>query len=946
VAEIRVLGPLEVVGEEGAVALSAPMHRRLLAALLVETGRSRSADVLVEALWGSALPASAAKLLQVYVSNLRGKLPPPIRIETRGAGYALELGDGVLDAARFERLLSDARTASRDGNATLAASLLRRALGLWRGQAYGELAYEDFARSEAERLEDLRLVAVEDRIDAELQLGHDLVVLPELRSLAATHPLRERLQAQAMLALYRCGHQADALEVYTAARRKLVDELGIEPGAELRDLQQRVLRHDPALAASPTPHEAIALLPASPNPLLGRERELGQLRELLRRDGARLIVLTGAGGSGKTRLALEAARANARSFANGAAFVSLAPVRDPELLVIAICDALGIQATGVPLDALTSALAPRELLLLLDNAEHLRSGTPILAELVGRAPRVTILVTSRVVLHLSGEHVYPVDPLSADAAVQLFLERAQEADARFQPDPAETVAVRRVCERLDGLPLAIELAAGWIRTLAPTELLSRLDPRLPLLSGGPRDLPARQRTLRATLEWSLDLLDAAERRDLARLSVFTGGCTLEAAEAICDTTLDRLSSLVDHHLVIRSVGPSGSRYSLLETIREFAAEQLEALGEAGELRRRHAAEYATIANSLGLSADELGSGVRQRHDVALAEQDNMRAALDWAVDEEPALGLELAIALEQFWVSTSPREGAQRFQALLDRAGDIPAELRARALRDLGGSMEISGEPERAAGAYARSLALFERLNHEAGILRLFFRLSNVAFTRGDIAGARTLLEQTLARARAGGFRYEESELLGTLSLVEYRCGEIEKALELQLSSLQIIRELGGWAWGEPNRLVNAAEFSVLLNRLHEAETYGRQALKLSCVIGDRIAMTYELAVLALAARAGGDDKRAGRLWGAIEAEEARAFLGQWPADREDYATRILLPDSAQLEQGREDGGRLTLDEAVAYALEAPPTNHDSRPDGPQKKRTSRPGPQERHTRT
>jgi tetratricopeptide (TPR) repeat protein len=249
--------------------------------------------------------------------------------------------------------------------------------------------------------------------------------------------------------------------------------------------------------------------------------------------------------------------------------------------------------------------------------------------------------------------------------------------------------------------------------------------------------------------------------------------------------------------------------------------------------------------------------------------------------------------------------------------------------------MEISGEPERAAAAYERSLALFEGLDHEAGILRLLFRLANIAFTRGDIAAARNLLEQTLARARAGGFRYEQSELLGTLSLVEYRCGEIDKALELQLSSLHIIRELGGWAWGEPNRLINAAEFSVVLDRLHEAETYGRQALELSRSIGDRIAMTYELAVLALAARAGGHDKRAGRLWGAIEAEEARTFLGQWPAHREDYATRILLPHSPQLEQGREQGQRLTLDEAVAYALEASPpntpANHDSGPDGPQK---------------
>jgi predicted ATPase/DNA-binding SARP family transcriptional activator len=910
--EVRILGPLEIVGSAGPVRLSARQHRRLVAALLVEQGKTRSADVLVDALWGSSPPASSPKVLQTYVSKLRTQLPACARIETRGGGYALELDEDALDAGRFERLLAEARTAARDGNPALAASLLGRALGLWRGQAYGELAYEEFARSEVERLEELRLVALEERIEAELQLGREAELLPELRSLAHTYPLRERLQAQAMLALYRCGHQADALEVYTAARATLVEELGLEPGAELRDLQRRILQHDSALAPAPAAYAAVAPLPASATPLIGREREVMELRQLLGRDEVRLVVLTGAGGSGKTRLALEVARDSAPSFANGVAFVELAPLRDPTLLANTISGALGIQAAGDPLGTLTTALAPRELLLVVDNAEHVRAGTPILTELIARASRLTIFVTSRVVLHLSGEHVYPVEPLGSDAAAQLFLERAREADARFQTQRSEETVIRRIVDRLDGLPLAIELAASRTRTLSPIELLRRLDARLPLLVGGPRDLPARQRTIRATLEWSFDLLAAGEQRDLARLSVFAGGCTLEAAVAVCETTLDRLSTLVDHNLVLRGMDQNGSRYSLLETIREFAAEQLEARGEGDSVRRRHAKTYASIAALLGLSVDELGSGVRQRHDLALADQDNMRAALDWALSEDPLLGLELAISLEQFWVASSPHEGMQRLEALLGRADPVPLELRARALRDLGGTREISGEIERAGAAYEQSAKLFEDMGEVKGILRLAHRLSNIALAERDFARARELGEESLRRARAGGYRYEESDFLGTLSHVEFGEGNVESALDLQLSALAIVRESGGWAWGEPQYLVNIAEFSLMLGRFDDAETYARQAFEASCRIGDRTTATYALAVLALVARGCGDDEGAGRLWGALEAEEERAFLGRWSSDREEYARRILTPKSADFERGFAAGRQLTFEEAVA----------------------------------
>jgi predicted ATPase/DNA-binding SARP family transcriptional activator len=917
--EIRILGPLAIVGEEGAIALPAAKLRQLLAALVVDAGTIRSSDFLLEALWGASPPPSAAKLLQVYVSKLRRLLPGPARIATHGSGYALEVGDGLVDAARFERLLGEGRVALREGNPALAAATLRRALSLWRGAAFGELAYDEFARAEAERLEELRLVATEERIGAELELGLQVELLPELHSLAAAHPLRERVQAQIMLALYRSGRQAEALERYDLTRRRLDDELGLEPNTELRELQRRILQHDPALAAPPAVEHVPAVLPAAPNPLRGRERELADLRELLRHDDVRLLVLTGAGGSGKTRLALEAARSSAASFANGAAFVGLAPLRDPGLLATTIASALGIlQPAGEPLETLAAALAPKELLLVVDNVEHLRPATPLFVELVARAPRLTLLVTSRVVLHLSGEHVYPVDPLGPDEAAALFLERARGADARFTPEARDEDAIRRLCARVDGLPLAIELAAARSRTLTPAELLERLEARLPILTGGPHDLPARQQTLRATLDWSFRLLDDGEQRDLARLSVFVGGCTAAAAEAVCDTSFERLASLVDHSLLLRTVGPLGSRYSMLETVREFASERRDASGEAPELHRRQAAHALLLAESLGLSVEELGTRARQRHDVAREEQANMRAALDWALDSDPELGLRLALALEQFWVSTVPREGMQRIAALLERADEIPPELRARALRDLGGSTEISGDAEQAARYYRHSLELYEQLADEAGQIRLQRRLANTMLASGDRAGAIELVQQALARARAGGFRFEESELLDTLSVAEFEGGNVETAYDLVLRSLKLGRELGAWPWGESIKLLNIAEFAIELGRVEDAEAPCLEALALSREIGSRINTVYALAVLAMAARARGDDDRAGRLWGAIEAEEARTFLGYWADYREQYAGKVLVPASAKLESALGTGRRLPLDEATAYAFGGP----------------------------
>ena len=623
--EVHVLGALEVVGENGSAALPAAKHRRLLAALVLTHGSTASSDLLIDAVWGEAPPASARKLLQVYVSQLRKVLPDGVLIVTRSPGYALELPDGAVDATRFEQLVGEASQALEDENPALAASLAERALSLWRGRAYAELAYDDVAREESQRLEELRLAATELRLRAKLDLGADSEVRGELLALADAHPLRETVQQLAMLALYRAGRQTEALDLFAATRRRLHDELGLEPGPQLRALQRRILEQSADLERTVGPEIRADPLPEPPNPLVGRVQELERLRRLLRDGTSRLIVLTGAGGSGKTRLAIEIAREAGSSYANGAALVELAPVQDHTLVVPTIAYALGIaEAPGEPLlETLAYALRGRELLLLLDNAEHVRAAAPAFAELVSRAPRLTVLVTSRAVLHVSGEHVVPVGPLDADDARELFVRRARAIDPGFELEEGGERAVREICRRLDGLPLALELAAARARVLDPRALLDRLSSRLTLLTAGPRDLPARQQTLRETIAWSTNLLSEHEQNVFAALAVFPAGATLDAAEAVCGADLDVLATLVDHHLIRRGGDDRESRFGQLETIREYAELALASDPATNEsVRERHADWCIVLAEraetELGGDTQAGGSSASRRSTTTCA----------------------------------------------------------------------------------------------------------------------------------------------------------------------------------------------------------------------------------------------------------------------------------------------------------------------------------------
>lgn len=808
VTELRVLGPVEVVGDDGLVRLGGK-HLRLLAALAVADGRTRGVDQLVEDIWGGDAPASARKLVQVYVSQVRKVLPPGVAISTRNGSYAVELEPGVLDAARFEVLLSDSGAAREAGNPALAASLADQALALWRGRAYGELAYEDFARAESERLEELRLVAFEERLAARLALGEHAGVLGDVLSFAEENPHRERAHELAMLALYRCGRQADALDHYAVFRARLDDELGLEPGKGLRGLQRRVLEQDPKLDVASDVH-ARPTLPESPNALLGREREVAELRDLLDRRKSRLVVLTGAGGSGKTRLALEAARQSAGSYANGVVLVELAPVRDPTLVVPTIAQALDVSldTDGDELDALTAALGSHELLLLMDNAEHLREAASVYAELVARAPRLTVLVTSRAVLHVSGERVFPVAPLELEPAVELFVERARHLEPDFKLTSRDDPDVREICRRVDCLPLAIELAAARVRTLAPHVLLQRLDSSLGVLTRGPRDLPARQQTLRETIDWSVDLLDEAAQDVLARLAVFPAGATLEACERVCGADIDQLAVLVDDHLVRRDDTHDESRFGMLETIREYAVERLGDARESTEIAM--AAYFADVVQ--GAYRELTSAHWLPRID---AEFPNLRAAIAAASRGDDAeLAVRLAGGLWRYWwVRGSVDDGLGTIERALAREGP-PSVPRARALSGAAGLAWSQGDFDRAEDLATRAVLVAEevgakweessaqtvlgvvansrgdraraRMHHERSIdlaeelgvepLVEKMNLANVALDSDDYETAATLFEDVLAARR----RHEDDQGIGiallNLGVVRFELGDVDIA--------------------------------------------------------------------------------------------------------------------------------------------------------------------------
>ena len=616
-------------------------------------------------------------------------------------------------------------------------------------------------------------------------------------------------------------------------------------------------------------------LPVASSSLVGRGRELSELAALFR-DSARLVTLTGAGGSGKTRLALQVAAELVEDFPGGVFFVPLAGVEQSDLVESTLSATIGVRELA--------DLRDRHALILVDNFEHLLDAAPAVGSLLSAAPQARVLVTSRAPLRVEGEQEYALEPLADGDAVELLTQRARAVRRDFEPDEA----AREICRRLDGLPLALELAASRLRSLGSVALLERLDRRLPLLTGGRRDAPDRQRTLRATIEWSYDLLPQELRRVFERLAVFAGTFSLEAAEAVADATLDDVDALVEASL-LKAVGED--RFLMLETIREFAGERFEGADDVQEVGRRHAEHYLRIAEAANLSDES--EGAIEHHDVAERELDNFRKALAWSVEGgDVAAGLRLMTALDTFWVARDPFEGRGWFASLLETAEDVPQELRARALLTYGGLVFIVGEFEQGTRLFEESLAEYAAVGDERGRAEVLDRLSNSALVEDDYVRALALAEESLEIHRRFGSRKGEAVALGTIANVEWRTGNHQLALELAEKSATMAAE-AGLLWWQTGMLQCLCEWSLESDRPDEADRFGREALRLAHRIGDRMHGLYLLAHLARGAAEDGRLERAGVLWGALEAEEERGIVGQWEDERELYAAPVRDVHSA-----------------------------------------------------
>lgn len=644
------LGPVEVLDEGQAVPLGGRKQRTVLALLVSAPGAPVSVDQLAEALWGESPPERARGSIQTYISNLRGVIGA--RIDFRGEGYVLEVDPESVDRLRFEALVDRAKELV-DTDPGQARDVLRNALALWRGPPFADLDGHAALRPIITALQETRLVALETRIEANLAIGRHAEVVGELESLCEEFPLRERFRELHMLALYRTGRQADALRAFQETRAHLA-EMGIEPSSELQELEQRILEQSPSLELrrSVGRPSTVTSVPRPRSRLVGREPDVKRIEDLI--DKHRLVTLTGVGGSGKTRLAIEIGTRLEDRMADGVFFVDLSSVDVDERVTGEIARQMGMrpgllaELVGDPLRELTMHLVDQRILLIIDNCEHLLDGcATVIDALLSKCQHLRVLATSREPLGVAGEQLWLVTPLplpdetdDGGAAVELLVDRIKSHRPDFDVEGSR-VELEMIARRLDGIPLALELVAHRVAHLGAAEVLTRLDDRFQLLVGG-RRRPQRQQTLGATLDWSHDLLEEREQTLLRRLAGFPGSFDLEAAERICsdpDTgqVAEVLGSLLDKSLVVVASVDGRHRYGLLETVRMYAQEKLVASGEAAEIRERHRDWYVEWVERHSL--DETMNHFRVV-DMLEVEYENIRRAVEWSINQrEWGIGL-------------------------------------------------------------------------------------------------------------------------------------------------------------------------------------------------------------------------------------------------------------------------------------------------------------------
>ncbi|MHA6618851.1 BTAD domain-containing putative transcriptional regulator [Pseudonocardia sp. DLS-67] len=951
-----VLGSVAVwAGDGSPVRVPERKVRALLADLLVHEGRLVASDRLVEHLWGGQEPGNPLNTLQTKVSQLRRTLERAggrDLVVREPPGYLLRLGSGALDAHRFRALTARARETPDAGER---AAVLSDALAIWRGPALADVRDEPFAVAAAARLDEERLAAEEERADALLALGGAELgpLVAELGQLVARHPLRERLRGLHMRALYRAGRQGEALAGFTELRAALVAELGLEPGPELTAVQRAILAQDPALQGPPArPRPSIA---APLTELVGREDAVARVHEQLR--AARLVTLTGPGGVGKTSLAVAVTREQP-----AACLVELAGLDRqvcPEggspaehRVVAAVAAALGLRDSGDLEERIAEALPGSPVLLVLDNCEHVvDTVAPVAARLLRAVPGLRVLATSREPLGLAGEVLHEVPPLDppaatgdldavrASSAARLFVARAAAAAPGFVLDAGTAPAVAAICRRLDGLPLALELAAGRVRALGVHGVLARLDDRFALLAGGPRDAPDRQRTLRAVVDWSWELLTPGEQVVLRRLAVHPEGCDLEAAEAVCSgedvrpgEVLDLLTRLVDRSLVVAQA----PRFRLLETVAAYGLERMAEVGELERVRQRHSARFLAFAER---AEPELrGADQRSWLERLDAEAANLRAAVDHLVRQ--ADGAEQALRLVQalcwYWfLRGRTGEAVRSLRAALAGPGAAPAGLRAQAAAWLTALRVLDGEPPtdgaldvpavtdpvaRARAQWFLGYALTTVADHRAApltcaALETFEALGDRWGTAAALADrvGQTFYAGTAEQAqraaelfREVGDRWGQVQATFALGALAERAGNYADAAEQHRAGLRMAEELGLWA-EVSYQLSWLGRVALLERRFTEAEDLHRRAVETAVAHGFAPGRIYALTGLALG------ERRTGRLDAAER--HLREVLAWHVGAGAERATTLIHAELGFVAELRTDAGDALRHQLAGYAI-------------------------------
>ena len=845
--QFEILGPLRVSSEDGALDLGAPTQRALVAVLLTSPNAPVSDDRLVDELWGDDPPPSAHHLVQVYVSRLRallGERRDGMRIARDGPGYVLRLEAGELDAERFLEAVGRGRQL-RERDPEAADEILSEAMRLWRGTPFADLPDAPPAvQDEARYLARQHLEALETWFDVRLQLGRHHELVPELAELVSQRPYDEALHVQLVLALYRCGRQAEALQTARALQARLREELGIAASQPVRDLYRDLLLQAPRLSLEPPAPPGN--LPTRLTSFVGRSQELQELSELL--EASRLLTLTGPGGIGKTRLALETARRMRAQFPGGIWWIDLAPVRDPGGVLDELARVLGVRVTtGVPLaDAVNRALSRRRALLLLDNCEHLAPAVAEVADtLLGATTGPRMLATSRVPLGLEHERRWLVPPLGlppeagsfaelgASDASRLLLERAHAVNPSFELDASTAEAAAELCRRLDGLPLAIEMAAARLSRFTPQELIRQLDQRFAVLELAAVDGLARHRTLEAALDASYLLLSETERMVFERLSVFVGPFDLDAAAAVgsvdkgASRPLAGVTALLHASLLTPEQDGSEARVRLLETIREYGAAHLRDHGGEEGARRVHADYHLNLAEQAGAA---LGSPDFAPWMDRLAESyAELRQALAWSLDhDDRAATLRAIPALHEFWYRRGDAREAVRWTAkmLEGDLASVPRRLLAELHIAAGFGAELANDLTTAAFHTDKAVRLSREAGYTPGLITGLWGQANAAFTRGDLDSARNYASEAIAICDPDRDRWARARPLSALAYAALFGGAAAEARTLFEEALPLYRELSDRGSLLIMALVPLSEAARRQDDLQAAERFATEAVE------------------------------------------------------------------------------------------------------------------------